>query len=149
MMGNLATVAVEEGSLRVHVTPSFRSRNKSRIYKSTGDFFMWRFYLLYEAVFQVLSALIYCTWLSGSYVPFYALRYRFLLQDMKYLRYYGRKQIKDGNPTGPDPLSCLCFRAHNSSDVTNSKLKNFLYWFFTFVCVVWNTIQWLDFFFLH
>lgn len=39
MMGNLATVAVEEGSLRVHVTPSFRSSNKFRIYKSTGDFF--------------------------------------------------------------------------------------------------------------
>lgn len=39
MMGNLATVAVEEGSLRVHVAPSFRSSNKFRIYKSTGDSF--------------------------------------------------------------------------------------------------------------
>lgn len=38
MMGNLATVAVEEDSLSVYVTSSFRSSNNFHIYKSTGDF---------------------------------------------------------------------------------------------------------------
>lgn len=38
MMGNLATVAVEEDSLSVYVTSSFRSSNEFHIYKSTGDF---------------------------------------------------------------------------------------------------------------
>lgn len=38
MMGNLTTVAVEEDSLSVYVTSSFRSSNEFNIYQNTGDF---------------------------------------------------------------------------------------------------------------
>lgn len=37
-MGNLTTVAVEEDSLSVYVTSSFRSSNEFHIYQNTGDF---------------------------------------------------------------------------------------------------------------
>lgn len=49
IMGKLATIAVEEESLSVYVTSSFRSSIEFHIYKNTGDFV--HVDLMYEALF--------------------------------------------------------------------------------------------------